>query len=322
MDAHNFVIIINGPTGVGKTNFADNVSASLSVEIVNCDMGQLYTPLTIGTAKPDWKSATVPHHMFDMIDAPELFSVAAYREKLKSVLQTIWDKKKIPLIIGGSSFYVSSLFFPPAQHEKPIQTFDYSDVADLWQKLYEIDPDRAKQIEPSDTYRIARALDIWQSTGIKPSQYTPNYDPIADYYFLWLIRDRDELYQRIDKRVLQMIKAGWVDEVRQLQDTEWQDFIRNKKLIGYNEVLEYLEGKTTHNEMVASIQQRTRNYAKRQITFWRMLKGKLTLALKSADSAHSSRCRIDEVNLTSVSVKQYIAGLKRMVVDLLDERKH
>ncbi len=310
MDKRNFVIIIHGPTGVGKTECADYIASHLPVEIVNCDMGQLYKPLSIGTAKPDWKAASVAHHLFDVIDTPTLFTVLEYRKRVQEIVRTIWKANKIPIIIGGSSFYINSLFFPPLQHEKPIRSLDYSQEPDVWKMLHAIDPERAKQIKPSDTYRITRALDLWFSTGIKPSQYVPRYDPIADYYFVWLTRDRDDLYCRIDKRVHLMMECGWLDEVRTLHGTAWQEFITTKKIIGYNELFEYLEGSISYERMVSLVQQRTRRYAKRQMTFWRMLKKKLEIALKTADERHQQRCHIDTVNLTNTSIERYSKQLK------------
>lgn len=329
MDTHNFVIILHGPTGVGKTECADYLASVLPVEIVNSDMGQLYTPLTIGTAKPDWRASATPHHLFDILDAPELFSVTAYRAKLKQILRTIWEQQKIPLIIGGSSYYVMSLFFPPtltvsavalasveASKGKPFAEND----KDLWGKLHEIDPERAEQIDLADTYRIARALEIWQSTGIKPSAYKPVYNPIADYYFIWITRDRDELYKRIDERVVAMMSAGWIEEVKSLRGTQWEPFLRQKKIIGYTEILDHLAGEIPYDTMVSMIQKRTRNYAKRQITFWRMLKEKLENALKAMAVAHKERCAIDTVNLTGSGIERYSEQLKQTIKNLLSQK--
>ncbi len=328
MDTHNFVIILHGPTGVGKTECADYLASVLPVEIVNSDMGQLYTPLTIGTAKPNWRASATPHHLFDILDAPELFSVTAYRAKLKQILRTIWEQQRIPLIIGGSSYYVMALFFPPyfasglsakalasaeASKGKPFAEND----EDLWEKLHEIDPERAEQIDPADGYRIARALEIWQSTGVKPSAYKPVYNPIADYYFIWITRDRDELYQRINARVVEMLNAGWVEEVKALRGTQWEPFLCKKKIIGYTEILDHLAGEIPYDTMVSMIQKRTRNYAKRQITFWRMLKEKLENALNTMDVAHKERCAIDTVNLTGSGIERYSEQLKQTIKKLL-----
>ncbi len=337
MNTHNFVIILHGPTGVGKTDCADYLASGLPVEFVNSDMGQLYVPLTIGTAKPNWRSSDTPHHLFDVLDEPEYFSVSKYREKLKQILKAIWNKQKIPLIIGGSSYYVTALFFPPyfasatqlATQASPTampgtapgrpasENLENMSNEDLWEKLHEIDPERANQIDPSDRYRVERALDIWRSTGTKPSEYVPLYDPIADYYFIWITRDRDELYQRINERVVAMMDDGWIEEVKGLQATEWEPFLHKKKIIGYAEILDYLDGKIPYNTMISAIRKRTRNYAKRQITFWRMLKKKLETSLETENVGHRTRCAIDTVNLTNSTIERYSEQLKHRVNKLL-----
>jgi tRNA dimethylallyltransferase len=278
-------------------------------------MGQLYKPLTIGTAKPDWRASDTPHHLFDILAKPELFSVASYREKLQQLLQALWDKQKIPLIIGGSSYYVMALFWPPIYPDLGRPSAENDEK--VWERLYEIDPERAQEIDPADTYRIARALAIWKSSGIKPSAYKPVYDPIADYYIIWIMRDREELYRRINERVVAMLNAGWIEEVTALHGTEWEPFLRKKKIIGYVEILEYLEEKISYDRMVSLIQKRTRNYAKRQITFWRMLKEKLESALKTVDVAHAARCAIDTVNLTDSTIERYSEQLKHKIKKLL-----
>ena len=182
MNTAGFCILVSGPTGVGKTAFVDILAQELPAEIVNGDMGQLYTPITIGTAKPDWKRSAIPHHMFDQINQPEPFTVIAFRQAVAATCADIWKRNKIPIIVGGSGYYLTSLFFPPAQHDQIIQKHTHNPDQDLWQQLHDIDPVRAKEIDPSDSYRIERALDIWYSTGIKPSVYVPVYDPIFKSY--------------------------------------------------------------------------------------------------------------------------------------------
>jgi tRNA dimethylallyltransferase len=215
-------VVVGGPTGVGKTAFADALALAIDGEIVNGDLGQMYVPLTIGTAKPAWQNAVIPHHLFDILDTPVLFSAMSFRKKVKAVCKNIWQRKKIPIIVGGSSYYIASLFFPPAPQSTVIRKRTYDSGQDICQTLYlyTIDPQRAQSINPHDRYRIERALDIWYSTGIKPSEYKPQYYPIApSYFFIWLERDRQDLYDRINKRVEQMVAAGWIAEVQQLLST-------------------------------------------------------------------------------------------------------
>lgn len=315
MHVDNFCIIVSGPTGVGKTDFVDVLAQSLPSEIVNGDMGQLYTPLTIGTAKPDWQNQSVVHHLFDVIDEPELFTVISFRARVKKACMEIWGRGNIPIIVGGSGYYLTALFFPPAEHEVKIKAGQYGDH-DLWQKLNEIDSVRAEQIDPNDAYRIKRALDIWYSTGIKPSEYEPKYDPIAHYFFAWLSRDRQDLYSRINLRTQQMIDEGWPQEVEALTD-KWRAFLKQKKIIGYPEVIDYVDEKISKQAMISIIQKKTRNYAKRQMTFWRMLKKKLEHVLNPEDSAGM----LHEFNLSNESAKTLSAHLSDQVKRWIKGRK-
>lgn len=310
------MIVVYGPTGVGKTAFVDELAQSIPTEIINADMGQLYVPLTIGTAKPDWRSAPVPHHMFDIINEPVRYTVIAYRNLVKETMQKIWQRGKIPILVGGSAFYLRSLFFPPIAHQA-----DYAALHDennLWDQLNAIDSDRASKIPKQDTYRIKRALAIYKGTGIKPSELHPVYNsPTDSFLMICLTRDRQELYERINERVVQMLDQGWMQEVEQLIGTEWEQFILDKKIIGYDEILLYLKSNDhVYDALIATIQKRTRNYAKRQMTFWRMLKRQLEQSL-SEDSDTHRRCAIQEVNLTSTDLNLYIKQLQKTINSML-----
>jgi len=274
MGYNNFFITIFGPTAVGKTDFALKLAEHIPAEIINMDVGQFYTPLSIGTAKPDWRSYTTPHHFFDILNEPTDLTVVEYRKRILDLFKKIWAKGKVPIIVGGSGFYLKSLFFPPYSDELKNTNDTYSDSDNLWDLLYSIDPLRAQQIAKDDEYRIKRALDIWFATGKKPSDYVPQFKPLGQALFINLTRDRVQLYDRINKRVTIMLEEGWLDEVKRLHGTQWDNFLRRKKIIGYDELLEYLSGeqtKTVLNSTIEAIQKRTRNYAKRQLTFARML---------------------------------------------------
>lgn len=313
MDTTNYMIIVYGPTGVGKTAFVDELTQTIPAEIINLDMGQLYTPLTIGTAKPDWQSASIPHHLFDVIDKPKQCTVVAYRALVEKTMREVWRKNNIPILVGGSAFYLKSLFFPPISSD--VKEFEIDDADDLWEQLHTIDPDRAQKIPKQDTYRIKRALALYKSTGKKPSEFMPVYDPPAQYLLLCLTRDRSQLYQRIDERVVQMMDAGWLDEVKQFLGTEWEPFILEKKIIGYDDLIIYLQKKNKpFDELVAAIQKRTRNYAKRQMTFWRMLKRQLEDATAGL---FPNQNRIEEVNLTCTDLHLYIKQLQKTVKSML-----
>ncbi|MCX5924752.1 MAG: tRNA (adenosine(37)-N6)-dimethylallyltransferase MiaA [Candidatus Dependentiae bacterium] len=339
MQSKPHVLIIYGPTGVGKTDFALQIASQIPAEIVNMDVGQMYAPLTIGTAKPDLNSVTVPHHCFDLLNTPEHFTVTAYRALCETVIQDIWKRGKVPILVGGSGFYLKSLFFPPQQIDSVDSLVDSAeliensennsednvDSAHLWQQLYDIDPDRAEKINIKDTYRIKRALTIWRTTGKKPSECKPQFDPISDAHIVFLTRDRKELYDRINQRVDQMMDEGWLEETKALLNTPWEQFIQHKKLIGYNELVDFLRTpelvtdkqsalynhtkgtviSTDINTVLTGIKQRTRHYAKRQCTFWRMFADMCAGEQQDADATHCASLWLDTVNLTLQPIHLY-----------------
>lgn len=312
------MLIIFGPTGVGKSELAERIAQNIPAEIINMDMGQFYTPLTIGTAKPDWRNASVPHHLFDIVNVPEDFSVVAYRASLMNVLQQVWSRGNMPIVVGGSGFYLNSIFFPP---KVPVavpntRVVTRETVLRAWQELHDIDPARAALIEKHDSYRVGRALDIWYTTGVKPSEYTVSFQAPSSFTLLFLTRERESLYKRINERVEVMMQQGWLNEVEGLCQTDWEHFLLKKKLIGYNELLHYMDGDKTEPDLkdaVAIIKQRTRHYAKRQHTFWRMLQQKIAyeLAMQEGGGRDSS---LELINLTLLNVDLYIKLLTQRLL--------
>jgi len=312
-----FIIIIFGPTAVGKSSFAESIACKIPSQIINCDIGQFYTPLSIGTAKPDWKSSDIKQHLFDIIDEPKYFDVCQYRNMLFKQAEKIWQDNEIPILVGGSGFYLKSLFFPPVDQCLQTEEEIPKEIGDenLWEALHKIDPKRAAEIDKNDTYRIKRALNIWEKTGKKPSEFVPTFDFPSNFLFIFLNRDRKELYERINQRVLQMIDEGLVPEVEALLGTEWESFLHKKKIIGYNAILEYLQGNQTKENLqraIESIQQRTRNYAKRQITFWKSFEKQLKEQLKeikSEDKNKQVKSKIESIDLTFFDLDLYIKQL-------------
>ena len=165
-------------------------------------------------------------------------------------MEDIWQRKALPVLVGGSMFYLRALFFPADQsaggdasvasndaHEK---VFSAEEKLKMWHELYEIDPDRAIKIDKHDGYRLQRALHIWRASGVKPSLHKPVYQPLSRFHITFITRDRDELYQRIDERVLAMMEQGWPAEVEALSD-EWRSFLMSKKLLGYPELIDMIE---------------------------------------------------------------------------------
>ena len=294
MSTRSSVIIVAGPTASGKSDFAeylaDNPSKLKSFpefahlegrfrgEVVNADSVQMFTNLNVGTAKPDWRNKSQPHHLFDICDHPVDFDVAQYKEKIQSVVREVIGRGNVPILVGGSLFYIKSLFYPPRKMNKsqPADLTQYRQLSDdaLWKKLQAIDSIRAQQIHPHDRYRVERALMLWQQHAIKPSELRPRYEPFFDARLFFIAPPLDVLYQRINARTIVMIeKMGWIDEARQLYaDTKWRDFIIRKNFIGYPELFSWIASGEPADELpevIEAIQRETRRYAKRQRTFWK-----------------------------------------------------
>lgn len=263
-------IIITGPTASGKSALVDSlVERYPYFEIINADMAQCYAPLTIGTAKPDLAALKAPHHLFDALNEPVHFTASQYRDSVKTLIAQINARGNIALLVGGSLFYLKSLFFPPHPGKTvEVPELHILDTPELYSRLSSIDSERAHAIHPNDRYRITRALEIFYSTGDLPSERKPIFDPIGscDLYFLTL--EKSVLHERINIRTRQMIKEGLVEEVRRL-GSGWIEFLLEKKIIGYPETISYIEHRASLEELVESIASKTRAYAKRQLTFWR-----------------------------------------------------
>ncbi len=314
-------ILISGPTGVGKTKLVESLAEQLQVQagspvdIVNGDMGQLYEPLSIGTAKPDWQDSPITHHLFDIIKEPRDCTVKEYRDRLVHTLEDVWQRGHIPILVGGSGFYLKSLFFPPtiALSTSCIPQV-YQDLPNerLWHELNAIDPLRAQAIKLQDRYRLQRALTIWHETGEKPSGFAPMYQPIGNCLVIYLTRERADLYEHINERVITMIEAGWIDEVQSLGEA-WSAFLHKKKLIGYPEIITFIkQGKNLDklHELIDCIAVNTRRYAKRQVTFWRSLSEQL----RKADPENVFLKDIVEINLTFPDHTLYINQLVQKLV--------
>lgn len=294
------MLVICGPTGVGKSDLAIMAAEQIPAEIINADMGQLYKPFSVGTAKPMWRSQKAPHHLFDVMEKAENCTVVEYRDMLIAVLNQIWARGNLPIVVGGSGFYVQSIFFPPAARHTNLC------CQGTWDELYAVDKQRALSIHPHDTYRITRALSIWYASGVKPSEFVRRFEPLAQSQVVWCYRNRAQLHERIDERTSIMLNTGWIEECQQIIGTEWEEFVRKKKLIGYVEICDYLKGNGSLKAVAACIAQKTRAYAKRQETFWRMLKKSL-----ESEKEYQDYVSCKELNLTLSDPYLYINQLSQ-----------
>ena len=323
--SNNFFILICGPTGSGKTDLSYLLAREFPIEIINCDVGQFYEPLSIGTAKPPWQDSSVPHHLFDCLAEPRDFTVLEYRKRMQALMDEIWRRGAFPVVVGGSLFYAKSLFFPPEEtaplgveesEESPVtNTSTGLSNEQLWQELFAIDPERAIKIDQHDRYRTQRALDLWRTTGQLPSSRKPKFQPLADFHIFCTVRDREELYQRINSRVMLMLQEGWVREADSLP-LLWKAFLMRKKILGYPEIISCLEdhtvaGCSVNSALIEVLQRKTRNYAKRQMTFWRSFK-------KNIEEA-AGRVVTSEVNLTLSSVDLYLNHMRDVINNQIEE---
>jgi len=273
-----FVVIITGPTASGKTSLAEALVAAVPGEIINADVGQFYTPLSIGTAKTTHGNAKY-YHGFDLFNEPHEYNIADYSKAVQEWVDACSKRGNLPVIVGGSLFYIKSLLFPPVVpeiHEVENLDIDFENSSEnLWDLLHSIDPERANALHPNDRYRVVRALQLWQKTGQKPSTMKAQLNPSFECLIIALEPVRTELDERINQRTGQMMGMGWVEEARGVLGTEWETFVERKGMIGYSEIFDWIKNGSPvekYQELISLIQQKTRQYAKRQLVFWKGLR--------------------------------------------------
>lgn len=276
------VIVICGPTASGKTKLSIEVAKKINGEIVSADSMQIYKEMDIGTAKPTIEEMQgIKHYLLDFVSPDKRYSVAEYKKDAINAIDEIIEKNKVPIVVGGTGLYINSLIYGIEYPE--IETdIKYrnelertADEPDGLRKLYEmakkIDEEAIKNISPNDKKRICRVLEIYHSTGKTKTQQeieSRKKGPKYDYLVYGLNMDRDKLYDRINKRVDIMIQDGLIEEVKKVA-SKYKEFPTAMQGLGYKEVLEYLNGDTTKEEMIEKIKMETRRYAKRQLTWFR-----------------------------------------------------
>lgn len=278
----NNIICIAGPTASGKTALAVALAEKLNGEVVSCDSMQIYKGMDIGTAKPTKDEMRgIPHHMLDVADPREDFSVSRYCEMATPIVDDIITRGKVAIIAGGTGLYMDALIrgnsFAPypstGMREKLEAQADVEGMETMYELLRSIDPDCAAKLHLSDRKRILRALEVYYETGetitahnLRTQQIPPRYTPI---WFALEDALRSDLYDRIDKRVEIMLADGLLDEIRQLLDSGIPSKSTAMQAIGYKEFVDYMRGRCCLEEAVKQVQQSSRHYAKRQLTWFR-----------------------------------------------------
>ena len=276
------LICIGGPTGVGKTALAIKLAKLFDGEIVSCDSIAIYKHLDIGSAKPTIEEQQqAVHHLIDIKQPNDEFSVAEYRDYAKDIISKIQAKNKLPIVVGGTGLYMKGLLFDMdlghSERSNEIRE-KYKKIAEkhggqyILDYLKTIDPESAEKLHAKDTLRIIRAIEIFELTGKKKSSYQTKFESEYDYLLILLNDDRKALYGRIDERVEKMMQAGLLDEV--------QSLIKNYHLtkdnqsmsgIGYKEFFDYFGQKISYEELLENIKKNSRHYAKRQLTWFKAM---------------------------------------------------
>jgi tRNA dimethylallyltransferase len=276
------LIVIAGPTAVGKTECAIWIAQQLNAEIISADSMQVYRYMDIGTAKPSLEEQkAVKHHLIDVVEPDQDFSVSDYKTLFDETIPALRVNGKLPLVTGGTGLYIraclrSFLEGNPVEADwelrDTLQTLaEEKGSSYLHERLAAVDSAAAQRIHPNDLRRIIRALEVYEISGVPISQLQVQEANESPYHviYIFLNRERSELYQRIEMRVDQMIDQGLRKEVAALLDKGYRSDLKPFQSLGYRQMIEYLQGKSTWETAVAAIKQETRNYAKRQLTWFR-----------------------------------------------------
>lgn len=274
------VVVIVGPTASGKTAVSIELAKKINGEIISADSMQIYKYMDIGTAKPTLDEMQgIKHYMLDVVMPDETFNVAKYKSMAESAIEEILKKGKVPIIVGGTGLYVNTLVDGiefadvPGDEEYRNELIEkgYREGAmSIYKELEKVDSESAKKIDPNNIRRVARALEIYKVTGKTKTQLDieSRKEVKYDYRLFGMEWDRETLYNRIDLRVDKMIEAGLIDEVRNVTE---KFKISNTAVqgLGYKEVIEFLNGNISYEEMIEKLKLETRHYAKRQLTWFR-----------------------------------------------------
>lgn len=277
------VIIITGPTASGKSDVAISLGCEIDGEIVSADSMQIYRGLDIGTAKVNREQQKiVPHHLIDICEPGDFFSVAAYKDAADKAIRDIISRGKRPIVCGGTGQYLSALLlginYVPVNVDQALRSeFDRKarqNLPDLWRELQKIDPASAEKIAQGDKKRIVRALEVYYQTGITRSEHDRrSREKGPDYSFsaFCLTHDRPVLYARINQRVDKMLQQGLLQEAESLLKLDIPAKSTCLQAIGYKELIAFLHGEQSLESAVTQIKQSTRRYAKRQLTWFRKM---------------------------------------------------
>lgn len=276
------IICIAGPTASGKTALAVALAHAVNGEVVSCDSMQIYKKMNIGTAKPtEAEMEGIPHHMLSVAEPEEDFSVSRYCEMATPIVEDILSRGKTAIIAGGTGLYMDALIrgntfapYPSTGRRQELEQLAAQEGIDaVLCKLREVDPESAARLHPSDQKRIIRAMEVYLETGEtitehnrKTQEIPPRFSPV---WFALEDEKRQDLYDRIDRRVLQMLDEGLIAEIEALLSSGVPEKATSMQAIGYKEFVDFLAGRCSLEDATVLVQQASRHYAKRQLTWFR-----------------------------------------------------
>ena len=275
------VIVICGPTASGKTALSIELAKKINGEIISSDSMQIYKDMNIGTAKPTQEEMQgIQHYLLDFVEPNQRYSVAEYKKDAENAIEKILSKGKIPIVVGGTGLYVDSLIYGieyqdiklDEEYRKELEKrVEAEGLEELYNEAQKIDPQSIEKISRNDKKRILRILEIYKATGKNKTEQeieSRKNGVKYDYKVFAINMEREKLYERINMRVDIMIENGLIEEVENLLE-KYNEFPTSMQGLGYKEVVEYLQGKISKEEMIEKIKRETRRYAKRQLTWFR-----------------------------------------------------
>ena len=279
----NKLVILTGPTAVGKTHLSIQLAKKINGEIVSCDSMQIYKEMDIGSAKPTVEEMQeIKHYLVDFVSPEKRYSVSEYKEDASKAIEEIINKGKTPIIVGGTGLYLNSLIYNIQYNEMEVdlnyrrelekEAEEYG-LEVLYNRAKEIDPEAMEKVSANDKKRITRVLEIYNATGRNKTELEKKSRKEVPYNYLifGINMERSILYDRINKRVDIMLEQGLIEEVKNLIN-KYSNMPTAMQGLGYKEVKEFLDGNISKEEMIEKIKMETRRYAKRQITWFKRIK--------------------------------------------------
>ena len=302
------IICVAGPTASGKTAFAVALAKELGGEVVSCDSMQIYEKMDIGTAKPTLEEMEgIPHHMLSVAKPEEDFSVSRYCQMATPIVEDILARGKTAIIAGGTGLYMDALIrgntFPPypstGRRQELEALAEKEGIEAVLCKLQQVDPESAQRLHPADQKRIIRAMEVYLETGQTITEHNrktqlipPRFDPV---WFALEDADRAELYSRIDRRVITMLEMGLIREIQELLESGISEKATSMQAIGYKEFVQALQGQISMEEATAQVQQASRHYAKRQLTWFRRNQAIHWLRRETGEKTGEILCRARQI---------------------------